>query len=796
MIQPQFYSYNNNYTNNVPPIVNRMAQYNNVVQNNVIPQPGSQYNTQAVPRQSPVRTIYKQMTTKNKSFLDMHHYLKATGHKNNAFMLALYDPDLDGIDPHDPNLNTFYKQKVFRECMCNYWYFLREVVRIPSSGAKPMMYKLTRGNMALTFCQILNMNVFMELPRQQGKSVSSAIRFLYVYNFATTNSKIAFLHKNMDGAKDNLQTLKDLRDLLPPYLIMKEKITPDGKVLRGKNNTTEILNPFNNNDIKVFASATNKAKAASLLRGKTLTMMWYDEYGFLPYNDVIYMNAAPAYKTAAMNAKANGAPFGILITTTPGFMSTDEGKEAYHTKENATKFSEEWYDYTYDQMMKIITSNTKSDFVYIRYTYQELGCSEQWFKEVCVLLKGSWPDIRREILLEWSTGVENSPFREEDLDTIAGLVRQPISITYLLDRYRFETYLQADTHTYPALIGVDVAASVKRDSSTITVVDSLTTKVLGCLNCNYITQIDLCKCLKHMIDNWMPNAIINVERNGVGQGVIGILKKMGLTKNLYYEIKDTIVEERQDGVHSYKQKVRTKVYGLNSTAAVRQTLIDILMERVENHKDKIVSPIIYNELLGMEIKKTGKVEHSASTHDDQVFSMLMALYMWYYGVNMAERFGLKKTAIKTDDDIDDRLDFLDEEGVEIVEHFNVDDELAEDIQKDLDAAIKAGGTTLQEFINKRREEEAIQFNSLVSTKLGERAYRQMYNIPDNIPLSNYIDSPTGYRVPDSVFNEFYSNDGIEYDYYSEAMAGVGAVPEGQAYSLNNDDYKYTDHFNF
>ena len=114
------------------------------------------------------------------------------------------------------------------------------------------------------------------------------------------------------------------------------------------------------------------------------------------------------------------------------------------------------------------------------------------------------------------------------------------------------------------------------------------------------------------------------KQNGFGATVISKLIKMGLKKNLYYEIKDMVVEERQDGVHAYKQKVRTKVYGLNSTKQIRQLLIDILIDRVENHKDKIISPIIYNELLGMEIKRNGKVEHSASTHDDQIFSMLMA----------------------------------------------------------------------------------------------------------------------------------------------------------------------------
>ena len=195
-------------------------------------------------------------------------------------------------------------------------------------------------------------------------------------------------------------------------------------------------------------------------------------------------------------------------------MSTDEGKAAYETKQDSTKFDESWYDKNYKQIMDIVNANTKSDFIYIRYTYQQLGLSEQWFREVSKLLKNSWPDIRREILLEWSTGVENSPFRQEDLDAIGNLVKEPISTTYLLDRYPFETYLQTDTVTYPAIIGVDVSSGYKQDSSTITIIDSRTTCVLGCMNCNYISTIDLARCIDFIVKHWMPNAVVNVERNG------------------------------------------------------------------------------------------------------------------------------------------------------------------------------------------------------------------------------------------------------------------------------------------
>ena len=459
------------------------------------------------------RTVYLHRSTSNKSFLDMHYYLKSIGITRNEFMLALLDPDLAFVDPYDPGLNEFMKRKVLLECMRNYFYFLREVVRIPSQGGIPMKFLLNRGNMAFNFMSMLNTNIFYELPRQIGKTMSVMIRYLYIYNFGTTNSHIALLHKSMDGAKDNLATLKALRDSLPPYLQLKDRYYPDGHVDHGRNNATDILNPNNNNTIKTFASATNKMRAASLLRGKTLTLIHYDEYGFMPYNDVVYMNAAPSVRTASENAKRAGAPYGITITTTAAFMQTAEGQAAFAMKEDATPFDEKWYDLDYAQLRQILDANIKSNFVYIKYTYPELGYDEKWFQETCLMLKNSWPDIRREILLEWDAGIENSPFDPEDLDAIRGMVRQPISVVYLFGKYRFETYLYADTTHYPPIIGIDPSAGYKRDSSAITIIDSQTTKVIGCMNCNYISTVDLSRCVEFIVKNWLPSAIVCVERN-------------------------------------------------------------------------------------------------------------------------------------------------------------------------------------------------------------------------------------------------------------------------------------------
>ena len=131
----------------------------NIIQRNTIPVPN--VNTIAQPRKpAPVRTVYIDRRTKNKSFIKISNYLKAIGIKNNSFMLALIDPDLQGVDPFDPHLNAYYKQKVLREVMCNYWYFLREIVRIPDAGGIAVPFRLDRANLATSFCQTYNFNIF------------------------------------------------------------------------------------------------------------------------------------------------------------------------------------------------------------------------------------------------------------------------------------------------------------------------------------------------------------------------------------------------------------------------------------------------------------------------------------------------------------------------------------------------------------------------------------------------------------------------------------------------------------
>ena len=403
------------------------------------------------------------LSTSNKSFLEMHWWLKSQGIRNNKFFLQLYDVALANINPRDPNLNDHWKARVLRECIVNEWYYIREIVRIPDSGGAVgggSPFKLDRGNLALLFSLQHNWNIFLEEPRQFGKTTGAVVHYSWVFNFGTTNSKMMFIHKKHDGSKENLQRLKDIRAALPSYLRMDRRIDENGKKLKAIDNATTLEHLFNGNKILTMPSARNKSNANNLGRGATMPIHWYDEYAFMVFNKTIYNAATPAYKAASKSAASHGKPYGILITTTPGILTTEEGVNAYNTRNAATPFHEEYYDYTPQQLEELRTSNTSSSFFHIRYTYQQLGATDEYLKEMVIDLEKDWDAIRREVLLEWAVTNSNSPFTKQDLDIVKGLVRAPKQQLRLGNPgspYFLNIYGEANLRIDPPIIGVDVS---------------------------------------------------------------------------------------------------------------------------------------------------------------------------------------------------------------------------------------------------------------------------------------------------------------------------------------------------
>jgi L-rhamnose mutarotase len=253
--------------------------------------------------------------TKNISFIRMAKFLKDSGVKNYNFFLRLNDETLVGVDPHDPNLSDEMKLRVQAEVMTNFWYYLREVVRIPESGGSTP-FLLHRANLAQMFLMELNIDIIEVLPRQHGKTIGAVCRYTWVYHWGTTNSHMIFSNKQYSDSQLNIKRFNDITELLPPYL--KKHLDPK----KDTNNLASIACARNNNKIDAMSTANDIASADKLGRGNTVPIIWYDEFAFLKYNSTIYAAAAPAFSKASESAKKNGTPYGKLITTTPRPLGT------------------------------------------------------------------------------------------------------------------------------------------------------------------------------------------------------------------------------------------------------------------------------------------------------------------------------------------------------------------------------------------------------------------------------------------------------------------------------------------
>lgn len=147
------------------------------------------------------KNIYYDFNTSNKSFLNMHKYLKIIGIKNNNFMLALHDKDLIGVDPWDiENLSCVMKEKILRECYNNFYYFIREVIRIPEAGGGYSRFHLNRANCAQSFLGLRYIDSIWLGHRYCRKTVSSEIFLQYMNIFHKKSFRVICRDKN-EGIK-------------------------------------------------------------------------------------------------------------------------------------------------------------------------------------------------------------------------------------------------------------------------------------------------------------------------------------------------------------------------------------------------------------------------------------------------------------------------------------------------------------------------------------------------------------------------------------------------------------------
>jgi len=582
--------------------------------------------------------------TSNTSFLKVATLLRNAGIENYHFMLRLYDEDLMDIDPYDPDLTPEMMGKVLTETTRNFFYFIREVARIPEEGASTEVgggtpFQLHRGNLAQLWAFEHNISHFLELPRQFGKTTTAVQRYLWQFSYGTTSSTTIFMNMDKAASVANLTRLKDSRSLLPEYMQMVFTLDDKtGQLKKDTDNVEQIKNKKLKNSIITKAGARNVQSAERVGRGLSVPSLWFDEFNFILLNETIHAAAIPAFSKASENAQKNDKPYAICITSTPGDLGTQHGAYGYDLKERAGRFTESLYDLDPEEVETWLYKNASNGMIYISFSFMQLGKTMEWFEEQCRRMNHNWMKIRRELLLQWNKASNNSPFLPEDIDELDTMAIPSFKVLKINTHYEVLLYKELDQHKR-YLVGVDVSKGVGRDSTAVAIVDSQTLEVVGLFINNVIRSKELKRFLHTLILEHLPNSVLIIESNNIGDAIIEDLKSSALKHHLYYDFAIRLAEEkRKDGVIQKKNKNRM-VYGHEVTSATRPKMMELLLQFVSKHKKKIAVRELVDQIRHLEYKNEERIDHAAGHHDDAVFAYLACIYIMFYGRNLA-RFGL------------------------------------------------------------------------------------------------------------------------------------------------------------
>ena len=520
-----------------------------------------------------------------------------------------------------------------------------------------VMFDLHRGNLAMIFCLWLNLDTSIELPRQHYKTYSAVFYYLWLLLLKAENYEMVFTNKSNADSIRNLKRLTDLLDPTKKYLPTYMR-TPLGPT--DTNNQERLTIVSLNNTIRVVSPSNSQENADKAGRGMTVPIIWLDEMAFIKFCNVMYGSMRPAFSTASKFAKKNGTPYSVLITTTPSDLDSDNGIFTYNLIQSACRWDERMYDWYFDReggqtgedyVRAYIENNSQNNFVYIEYSYKELGKDDKWLAKQTKELNNDISLVKRELLLEWTHASVDSVFSEETLDRISRFADQKNINNYqklYFMNNKYAMYIveeMEDMATTPWLVSADIGGGLSQDRTVLTVIDPFTRRVKALLISNTMTVDELEEVVIEMKKIYFPRMVFAPERNYSGDYLIKNLfknKSVDFSNSVtYYRISDNLLKRRTQGKTDLfssrsvisssdhrSREVSKYEYGVNTNVKTRSIMVEnILFSLVEETPELINNPFIFSELKTLVKTKTGKIEHQSGAHDDIIMSYLIGLYV-------------------------------------------------------------------------------------------------------------------------------------------------------------------------
>ena len=605
--------------------------------------------------------------TSNQSFLHVARLYKAMGIKNHAFLLALHNPDLEFVDPFDPNLTLDEKEMIAEEVAENPWYFFREILRIPAKGTvEGIRFQANRGNIAFIWLFMQHITTMIIMPRQTGKSVVADSTNVYLLIAGGSNIATLIVTKDNNLRVSNIERLKGMFELLPAFLNLRTK--------QDSNNTENITINALNNRLDTAVGQNTEAGAAKVGRGLTVPVINFDEAPFIPHLKTTLQSAIPATAAARESARAAGAPYCITYTTTPGYLNTESGRTAKGIYDNCARWIEPMLDCDSPQSLKeMITKNSRGGKyqVLVEMNHRQLGKTDKWLKERIEQMQADEndaDDVEANYMNKWPSGSAASPLSKEALEKIKKSVTDQYITDISTEGYIVNWYLTEyelmRVSERKIVLGMDSSEMVNEDFTALVGRDVITGAVVCTANVNETNIITFSNFLANFLIKY-PN--ITPEAKSTGLPIIDNVALIMLSKgyNPFKRIYNKVVEDPDNEdlknilADRYLEPLYTKYrkeFGYRTTGAGRNAR-DNLYGSAFNASIKYTGHLIkdaniVNDISGLVIKN-GRIDHQVGCHDDAVISWMLsyffltsALNKEAYGVDTSEALrGVKMTLI-------------------------------------------------------------------------------------------------------------------------------------------------------
>lgn len=584
--------------------------------------------------------------TRNKSFLKIAKLFKDLGVKNYYFHLALLQPELQGVDPHDEeNLTIKQKAMILWECDNNPWYYLREMVLDKKAGNEIVetMYKAHRGNIAAMWLLLACIDYIQIQPRQTGKSYGADCNSSWLLYYCYENTQLNLITKDDTTRVSNIKRLKDIRDSIPKYAMRHGK---------GDDNNQHSLScrARNNKFVSHVAQSSDKG-ANNLGRGLTSPYVDIDEGPFITHIETTVSSAMGAMNTAKENAKRSGKPYCTVFTTTAGNPADRDGKYMFNIWNNAAPWHEAFLDAkNREELVKLIKANKHGLDLTVNLTFSalQLGKTEEWLLDAIASARSEGANIDRDYFNRWTSGNDDGLIPTKTAARVREGEMNPIRTEISDNGFIFKWYEDYDPNEM-YVFSVDTSDAIGRDDIAVTLINSSTGATAAAGFFNELNLMNFAYWLKDMLLKY-KNTILNIERQYNAQVIIDILilKLVEVGEDPFKRIFNRIVQERdlkpdlfykvvQPGLNrnQYYYDQYKDSFGFKTNAESRRQLYgSVLFKALENVAEKVRDGKLIAQMLSL-IIKNGRVDHAAGSHDDMVIAWLLGHWTLQHGMSLS-----------------------------------------------------------------------------------------------------------------------------------------------------------------